>query len=293
MKRIYTSAPLPFVGQKRKFVKTFRNLLNGYPDDITIVDLFGGSGLLSHVAKREKPAAKVVYNDYDNYRLRIANIPRTNALLARIRELTKEIPANKAMPNEVKTHILEIVAEEERTGFVDYITLSASMLFSMVYANNMTELSEKTFYNRVKRNDYDAAGYLDGLTIVSKDYRELFEEYRDMPDVIFLFDPPYLSTESKPYVMSWKLADYLDVLTILQGHDFVYFTSNKSQIIELCDWIGQQRLNCNPFENAQHIYVNTNMNYNTGYTDIMLYSSHHTPPAVPTPSLTVTLKPAS
>lgn len=291
--RLYTSAPLPFVGQKRKFVKTFRNLLERYPEDVTIVDLFGGSGLLSHVAKREKPAAKVVYNDYDNYRLRIANIPRTNALLARIRELTKEIPADKAMPHDVKARILELVAEEECTGFVDYITLSASVLFSMKYANNLAELSKETFYNRVKEHSYDATGYLDGLTVVSKDYRKLFDEYSDMPGVLFLVDPPYLSTDVKTYTMSWKLADYLDVLTILQGHDFVYFTSNKSQIIELCDWIGQQRLNCNPFENAQHIYVNTNMNYNTGYTDIMLYSSHHTPPAVPTPSLAVTLKPAS
>ena len=48
----YTSAPLPFLGQKRKFIKEFKRVLEGYPDDVTIVDLFGGSGLLSHTAKR-------------------------------------------------------------------------------------------------------------------------------------------------------------------------------------------------------------------------------------------------
>lgn len=68
---IYSQAPLPFMGQKRKFIKAFRQILKSYPDNVTIVDLFGGSGLLSHVAKRENPNATVVYNDFDNYQRRI------------------------------------------------------------------------------------------------------------------------------------------------------------------------------------------------------------------------------
>lgn len=166
---------------------------------------------------------------------------------------------------------MEIIAEEEQRGFVDYITLSPSLLFSMKYANNMAELTKQTFYNTVRRNDYCADGYLDGLTIVRKDYKALFAEYRDKPNVLFLVDPPYLSTEVGTYTMTWKLADYLDVLTILQGHDYVYFTSNKSQIIELCEWIGQSRIDRNPFEQAHRVEVSTTMNYNSNYTDIMLY----------------------
>ena len=123
----YTSAPLPFMGQKRKFIKEFKRVLEGYPDDVTIVDLFGGSGLLSHTAKRAKPNATVIYNDFDNYQRRIANIPRTNALLERIREITDGLPADKMIPVEVKARIIELIAEEERTGFVDYITLSIWM----------------------------------------------------------------------------------------------------------------------------------------------------------------------
>lgn len=268
---IYQQAPLPFMGQKRKFVKVFRQILKGYPDNVTIVDLFGGSGLLSHVAKREKPNATVVYNDFDNYQRRIAAIPRTNALLARIREVTESLPRGKVIRQPHRDRILEIIAEEEQRGFVDYITLSPSLLFSMKYANNMNELVKQTFYNTVRRNDYCADGYLDGLTIVHKDYKALFAEYRDKPNVLFLVDPPYLSTEVGTYTMTWKLADYLDVLTILQGHDYVYFTSNKSQIIELCEWIGQSRINRNPFECANRVEVNTTMNYNSAYTDIMLY----------------------
>ena len=267
----YTSAPLPFMGQKRKFIKEFKRVLEGYPDDVTIVDLFGGSGLLSHTARRAKPNAAVIYNDFDNYQRRIANIPRTNALLERIREVTDGLPADKMIPVEVKARIIELIADEERTGFVDCITLSSSLLFSMKYVNSLDELSKETFYNRVRKSDYNADGYLTGLTIMRRDYRELFNEYKDIPGVLFLVDPPYLSTEAGIYTMRWKLGDYLNVLTVLQGYNFIYFTSDKSQIIELCEWIKRNNLGRNPFENTQRVEIRTNMNYNSGYIDMMFY----------------------
>lgn len=68
MKTMYKSAPLPFVGQKRNFVREFTKALERMPDAPVYVDLFGGSGLLSHVTKCCKPDAKVVYNDFDNFR---------------------------------------------------------------------------------------------------------------------------------------------------------------------------------------------------------------------------------
>ena len=57
MNNMYLSAPLPFVGQKRRFAREFIKVLGQYPDGTVFVDLFGGSGLLSHLAKRCKPAA--------------------------------------------------------------------------------------------------------------------------------------------------------------------------------------------------------------------------------------------
>ena len=58
--KCYQSAPLPFMGQKRMYVKEFKEVLKQFPDDAVYVDLFGGSGLLSHVTKREKPNATVI-----------------------------------------------------------------------------------------------------------------------------------------------------------------------------------------------------------------------------------------
>lgn len=69
------SAPLPFMGQKRMFAKHFIEVIRQYPADRVFVDLFGGSGLLSHLVKHHHPESRVIYNDFDNYRQRIENIP--------------------------------------------------------------------------------------------------------------------------------------------------------------------------------------------------------------------------
>lgn len=269
--KTYTSAPLPFMGQKRMFVAPFKELLKQYPDDAVYVDLFGGSGLLSHITKREKPAATVIYNDFDNYRERLQNVERTNALLSDLREIVKDYPRQKLINKELREQIFSRIAEEEKTGFVDYITLSSSLLFSMKYVIDFKALQKESLYNTVRRSDYHCDGYLDGLEVTSCDYKELVEKYKGRPNVVFLVDPPYLSTETKTYKMYWKLADYLDVLTVLQGTSFVYFTSNKSSILELCEWIGQHQLIGNPFEDAVKVEFNAHMNYNSSYTDIMLY----------------------
>jgi hypothetical protein len=260
------------MGQKRMFAGEFRKLLQSFDDRTVFIDLFGGSGLLSHLAKREKPLSTVVFNDYDNYKQRLDNIPRTNALLADLRHLAEACPRTKRIPSCVKEAILERIASEEHTGFVDYITLSSSLLFSMKYRLSLDALRKEAFYNTIRLNDYNADGYLDGLTIVRKDYKELFAAYKDVPGVVFLVDPPYLSTEVGSYTMdSWRLSDYLDVLTVLCGTSYVYFTSNKSSIIDLCGWMEAHQDFGNPFSGATKKTFSAHMNYNSGYTDIMLY----------------------
>ena len=273
MEKKYSSAPLPFVGQKRMFASEYKKILETVTGAAVFVDLFGGSGLLSHITKREKPEATVVYNDFDGYRKRLEHIDQTNQIIAELRELTKDVPRHKILPGTVKRRVLSLLGQKEKeNGFVDYITLSSSLLFSMKYKLSLEEIGKESMYNNVRKTDYDCSGYLDGLEITSCDYRELFEKYKDRNDVVFLVDPPYLSTEVGTYSMYWKLSEYLDVLKVLNGSRYVYFTSNKSSIVELCDWLGKNKELGNPFENATKKEFNAHMNYNARYTDIMLYN---------------------
>lgn len=235
------------------FAKEFIKVLEQFSDKTVFVDLFGGSGLLSHITKCKRPDATVVYNDYDGYRMRLQAIPQTNALLADLRDIAKNVPRHKPIKGEARERIFERIIQEERNaGYVDFITISSSLMFSMKYQLSVDGMRKETLYNNIRTTDYPLCpDYLEGLTITSCDYKDLYERYKDISGVVFLVDPPYLSTEVGTYKMYWRLSDYLDVLNVLRDKPFVYFTSNKSSIIELCEWIGNNKALGNPFKDCQ------------------------------------------
>ncbi len=272
MTKNYTQAPLPFMGQKRRWNQEFKKALKTeFTDCSTFVDLFGGSGLLSHFTKSVRPDARVIYNDFDNYSRRIEAIPETNALLSDLRSIMAGFPENKRITEPLISRVLGKIAEYERRGFVDYITLSASLLFSGKYATSFDELRKNGLYNTIKQTDYSADNYLNGLTVVHDDYRAVFRQWEAKDGVCFLIDPPYLSTQAVTYSGYWKLRDYLDVLHTLNGTNYFYFTSEKSSIIELCDWLDREYKMGNPFNDAIRKDLRSRLNYNANYTDIMFY----------------------
>lgn len=146
----------------------------------------------------------------------------------------------------------------------------------MNYATNFEAFKKEKFYNKIRLSDYNADGYLDGVDRITKDYRNLFEEYKNHPNVVFLVDPPYLSTDCSTYSRPdyWKLSDYLNVLKTIEDQSYFYFTSNKSQIIELCDWMENHSYARNPFADATIKTVGNQLTYNARYEDIMIYRNN-------------------
>lgn len=268
--KVYSTAPLPFMGQKRRFLKQFKSELKRDLKSEVYVDLFGGSGLLSHTVKRMYPEVRVIYNDYDNYSQRINSINLTNEIIANLRRILIKLPDGSRIDSPERENVLELLRGYDEKGYVDYLTIGSSLLFSMNYALSLEQLSKQTLYNNIKKEGYNADGYLDGLEVVSMDYKALFDAFKDTEGVVFLVDPPYLSTEIGTYKNYWKLADYLDVLTILDSVKYFYFTSNKSNIVELCNWIDLHPTFKNPFTNAVSCTYNAMPSYNTTYTDMML-----------------------
>jgi len=278
MRNKYTHAPLPFQGQKRYFAASFAAIMSEYgqtAEPKIIVDLFGGSGLLAHKAKRALPDCRVIYNDYDDFHIRLLNIQKTNRLLSDIRAILSNSKRDvKICPTE-RALVLQRVEKESKTGYVDYITISSGILFSGNYALSFEELAKSTLYNTVRMTDYeiDPGDYLEGLEIYKCDYMQLYNKYKDVPGVVFLVDPPYLSTDTKTYGSDkyWKLKDYLNVLKVLQGTNYVYFTSEKSSLIELCEWFEENAGLNNPFNGATLKTRTNGISKSAKYTDMMLY----------------------
>ena len=182
------------------------------------------------------------------------------------------VPRHKTITGELRERIFSrILQEEHETGYVDFITLSSSLMFSMKYKLNVPEMRKEALYNNIRKADYpECTDYLEGLEIVSCDYKELFNRYKDTPGVVFLVDPPYLSTDLGTYNMSWRMSDYLDVLNVLSGHPFVYFTSNKSSILSCANGSGKQK-HRQPVRGMSRMEFNAHINYSSSYTDMMLF----------------------
>ncbi len=233
------------------------------------VDLFGGSGLISHTIKQTRPDCRVVYNDYDNYSERLSNVSRTNAMLRVLRPMVAKVPDKARIMSPLREDIINEIDKFRRSGYVDWISLSYNFLFAMTYVTNFEDFAKASLFNCVRKSDYDVEGYLSGVEIVSMDYRELFEIYRCVPNVVFILDPPYLSTDCSSYKNYWHLTDYLDVLKCLDSTKFVYFTSVKSDVMELTEWMSNNQFRTNPFKDAKEYRIHV-CGEILNYDDIML-----------------------
>lgn len=240
--KVYHSAPMPFLGQKRFFLKDFRNVLKQNITDSgegwTIVDVFGGSGLLAHNAKRLFPQARVIFNDFDHYAERLKHIDKTNHLLDGVRDMVSGIERGKRLPDDVADNIR--VKFKEHDGFFDIRTIEMNVLFSGNSVKSKDELTasrgekgHKTFYNRIAMGDYEVDGYLDGLEITHRDYLDLLKEFAGQEKTLLILDPPYINTDQSRYKMyePFGLGAFLRLMKAIKP-PFIFFSSEKSEFAD-------------------------------------------------------------
>lgn len=271
-----TSAPLPFPGQKRRWVKPLTELLQSAQAPDIVIDLFGGSGLVSRLCKDLFPDARVVYNDFDNYSERLRHIEDTELLRQSITAILSPIERNKRVPEEYKEHILQTIqAHREHYRYVDWISLSGWLLFTNNFAYSLEDLASRGFYNHASRTALSDAlaseRYLDGLEIVSLDFRVLLDMYREVPNVLYIIDPPYFATECRGYKGSgWSNNDYLDLLVSVPCSRYLYFSSTKFDLVPFLRRTSAAWGYRHPFVDA-NVIMRTNPFGGGGANDEILY----------------------
>ncbi|MDL0090072.1 hypothetical protein [Campylobacter gastrosuis] len=274
----YIKAPLPFLGQKRNFLKAFKQTIkedfSAYKN-ATFVDVFGGSGLLANTIKSVYPNARVIYNDFDGYTERLKHIDTTNEILEKIAKKYNFVEG-KRISDEVKQAGLNIIKDYENKGaFIDYITISSFVLFSGNYAKDFDELKKYNwyYYKRATPSKYSANGYLNGAQVVRKDGFLLIKEFLDDKNAVLVLDPPYLNSLNDAYLNRfWGVIDFLKLVKLMRP-PYLFFSSHKSQIMEFIN-LEIEILGTEVFKDA--IVKKTNMvsfGNMLDPTDYMIYKS--------------------
>ena len=273
----FKQAPLPFIGQKRMFLKHFETVLNenikGNGEGWTIIDTFGGSGLLSHTAKRLKPKARVIYNDFDGYAERLAHIDDINRLRAELYSVVGNATSkNKRMTKDCKAECIRII--QNFKGYKDLNCLASWLLFSGQQVATLDDLFQHNFWHCIRQSDYPKAdGYLDGVEIVKESFHTLLPKFSDDPKALFVLDPPYLCTKQESYKQAkyFDLIDFLRLVNITRP-PYVFFSSTKSEFIRFVNYMLEDKVdNWQAFENAKRITVNAKLNYQVAYEDNLVY----------------------
>lgn len=251
---MFKSPPLPFQGNKthwRKIITDIMNNIKGDCSDYVFVDLFGGSGIVSHWVKHLKPESIVIYNDFDNYCDRLNKIDETNEQLREIRKIMNDEKENDKLPKEKKNKIMKYLKTLKDP---DLLTLECNFLFAhggCSYTQSIDDLKYRSFYCKMRKSDIknNVDEYLKGLIITHKDWKELYDETKEKyknKEIVYIMDPPYLYADKSGYnAKYWKLADTILLLKALYEMDkFMFFNGDKSGFYEFFEVVNS--LSSNP-----------------------------------------------
>lgn len=267
----YNKPPLTFMGNKKNMLKHIKRVLqdmqgDGYINDETIfLDVFGGSGLISHNIKQWYPKNRVIWNDYDNYQKRLDGISDTEILRAKIYEVFSINDSKEKATQAQKQEILDFIKDFEVKGhYVDYDTLSAYLLFSGNYAYSLESLSKFGLYNRVAKGSLcEAKDYLQGVERVQQDFKDLLDSYSHIQNKLLILDPPYLQTQVGNYKDCFKLGQFFELIQRVRK-PYIFFGSENSDIVEAFEYFKahNKELECYTY-NSEYL--------NMGGKDYILY----------------------
>ena len=260
MKR-YSRSPLPFLGQKRNWLRDIEGIdFSGF----TVIDLFGGSGLVSHSIKAKRADTRVIWNDYDNFKGRLEMIAETEELRANL--LNVGLEKAKRVNRDGIAKIKAIIDEHlVKFGRVDWITVSSWLLFAGNYAHDYDDLMQRTWYYQVVKTPLNADGYLQGVERRSCDFRELLAEYRGKENILFIADPPYIMTNQNGYVSKggdFRLKDCVELIKEIHDQPVLFFSSPKSETDSLLEVFPPEKIERKEFSTSigtnriyEHLYL--------------------------------------
>lgn len=230
--------PLPFVGNKGRYI-SFQEVIQNIPDYITdVYDLFGGSFFCGYLVKALHPHINVHINKYaTNYLDRLHKFNRTKPILEKLRSMITAEKFTKLDLNEamnVKKYLSTLSEDEDWLSICCYICYKTNNM-----ANTKEELMAKKYsqyYNLIPNDLNIVVNAIDKyLKVLSKcdffecDYFD-FKYTQNPYTTLYILDPPYINTINNTY-QSIEEKKLLSIFNeIFTNKNLIYFGSDKNEM---------------------------------------------------------------
>lgn len=240
---MFKKPPLPLVGNKSSLSKAIVEQLKKFKNKgiKIIIDLFGGTGIVSRLAASLFPECLVIYNNYGDkfYTQRLKQIPRTNEVLQQIHSIGDKykLKLHKPIINEdAKREILDTINDDD-----DILTIGRWLLFSSnAPPTTKDELCKMQLYYNPRMTTIDETDtndwILDNMKVVHEDWWDLYNRFHaeQSDDVLWIADPPYFNTTNRQYGgYSLDLLDYIKMMALFKSSHVMIF-SNNNNMQQLC-----------------------------------------------------------
>lgn len=216
--------PLCFTGHKGLWAQELSELAHKLPCECTVIDVFGGSGVCAECIKRARPDLTVIWNDFDNYKMRLDNAEKTESLrrlfLAELGKPPKD-GFNPLLSDRQRMFVLDTLKRQLADhGFVDFQTVAG---WFALYIPNPDALEAQTtlttarstkFYNKIPTTPLrvaDCHAWLSGVHRTRSEFTGLdtifhttlgavkLRDFIDTQNVFLVLDPPYTEKTCHTY----------------------------------------------------------------------------------------------
>ena len=242
------SPPLPFCGHKGIWNSELSTLAQSLSPGDLVIDLFGGSGVCAQIFKTANPALNVVWNDFDDYALRLLHAQETEELR---KLLVSKLGVNaksklshyKRLTEDESNFVFETCTHwQQKYGYLDWQTLSRYFILNSMTANRFMKFTNIQ-YNKLRKTSIDTdkcAHWLDGVERAcekfeggSTVYRTAFrsEELATYPadrTRLLIVDPPYLGTACDDYTERENLLLLRQLIAVLKHEPHFVFFGDES-----------------------------------------------------------------
>ncbi len=231
-----------FSGSKANRVKEIMELIRS-DNYKRVVEVFGGSCVISNNLLKEKIVDEAVANDYDHYFDKFEEyIEFKRDLVEKLLNLGFEKVKNKKLSKE-KQEILQDLLKDQESNLLKY--LSKNFVFSCRRAAGTMKIEDFIYFmNEIEvDNDIEYIKNLRNVGLDSLDYIDFMEKYIKNNDknTIVIVDPPYLNSSQKQYGNEFfGLEKTIKLLNVLKdkGNNFIFFNQKKEDSIELLKLYG-------------------------------------------------------